>query len=160
VHAFEAMTSLSVAKLIELTKTELVKLHAYYEAQYVAPPSDARAMFAEFLGRREAHTIDALDRYGARDEDHPALDVHVRLSWGFPFTDPQELPKQPRIEQLIELAEATDAQLEQIGERVRLYAAAQELDDTLAALDALVLSRRRKLAGALRELEEFAGGGR
>jgi hypothetical protein len=155
-HRWQAMTSLSIAKLIELTKAELVRLNEYYEAQYDPPPSDARSMFAEFLSRREAHTIAALDRYRARDEDHPALDVHVRLAGGVPFADTRKLPEQPDLEQLIEIAESTDKQLDQLGERVRLYAAAHELAETLAALDALVLTRRRQLAAALRELDQLA----
>lgn len=155
-HALGVMTSLSLAKLLELTQAELVKVHAYYEGLQDDPPSVARSMFAEFLSQREAHTIAALDQYRAHDEDYPALDVHVRLGWGVPFTDTLELPEQPSIDQLIELAQTTDQQLAQLGERVRLYAAAKELGETLAAIDALVLNRRHLLAGALRELDEFA----
>jgi general stress protein 26 len=155
-HALGVMTSLSLAKLLELTQAELVRLHGYYVQFHEHPPSDARSMFAEFLSQREAHTIAALDRYRAHDEDHPALDVHVRLGWGFPFTDKPELPEQPGVDQLIEIAKTSDAQLEQIGERIRLYAAAMELNETLAAIETLALTRRHQLAGALRELDEFA----
>lgn len=152
------MTSLSVAHLLELTQAELVRVQRYYEGLHDNPPGDGRSMLADFLSQREANTIETLDRYQARDEDHPALDVYVRLGEGIPFTETLVLPEQPSIEQLIAVAESTDTQLVQLGERVRLYAAAGRLGETLEALDALIRARQHQLTGALRELDEFAYG--
>ncbi|HVI00389.1 MAG TPA: hypothetical protein VM869_16845 [Enhygromyxa sp.] len=110
---------------------------------------------AAFLAKRERETVAALAEY--RAVEHPlALDVHVRLSSGFPFSNEDlTIPAQPTIDGLAELARRTDYLLEHLSERIQIYAASRPLAEILAALEQLVASRRRQLAGALNEFQEF-----
>lgn len=151
------MTDLNLRKLLDLTIQELDGLRERYEALSRSAGDTRLAMLAGYLARREAGTIAAITRYCERDEHRAALDVHVRLSWGYPFADKLEWPHEPSVDELVELADKSDDQLAQLSERVELYASGAELHESLAALDAIIKTRRQELASASRELEEVPG---
>ncbi len=150
------MTAATVSELLRDTTTILRTLMRGYESIWREQQAtdEAMAEFALFLSSRERQTITALEGYLERDEDLAALDVHLRLGAGFPFSaDDLRLPLRPTTEGLQALGERTDTLLELLGERISVYAASGDLGDVLHALDELVGARRRGLAAALNELE-------
>ena len=54
-----------------------------------------------------------------------------------------------------DLAGRTDTLIEQLSERIQVYAASRQLAEILDALEELVGARRRQLAAALHELERY-----
>jgi hypothetical protein len=151
------MTTATIGALVDRTAVALQSLmHRYASLTRTFESSNATAAeFASFLAIRERETIATLEKYCA--DEHPvALDVHVRFASAFPFkTDDLELPEHPTLDELAELAERTDAAIEQMCERVKDYAAAKGLAEILDALEQIVQRRRQQLAGALRELEDY-----
>jgi hypothetical protein len=154
------MTALNLRKLLALIIAELDGLRQRYEALGLTTADTRLAMLAGFLAHREVRTIAALRRYCEHDEHYAALEVHVRLGWGYPFTGRSNWPRNPGIDDLIELAEESDKALAGLRERVELYAASRELHESLEALDAIVRARRHELASALQELGEGSEGPR
>jgi hypothetical protein len=152
------MTAVTIGKLLEATEAALIELREGYETVRRRDPDSSRGMLAGLLSQREASTIATFNEYREPDEGHAALDVHVRLGGGFPLDDGPHVPDDPQIEELLAIAEETDNALEQLHERVGLYAAGAELHAAFSALDALVRRRRQQLASAARELEEFVSG--
>ncbi|PRQ04427.1 hypothetical protein ENSA5_07630 [Enhygromyxa salina] len=150
------MTALDLRTLFKLTKTELELLRRRYSALVIDSSSPAVGMFAMFLSQREAATIASLDRYCSLDEHRAALDVHVRLGWGFPFADAPRWPEQPDLGGLIAVAEHSDAVLAQLRDRVELYAAGAALHSALEAVAVLSRGRRQRLAAATRELDDIS----
>jgi hypothetical protein len=150
------MTSATVGALFDRTVEVLEGLQRRYEslARGYEHKDELAHEFSTFLAGRERETIAALTKY--RANEHPlALDSYVRLSSGFPFTtDELELPEQPTLDELASIAARADFLLEHLSERIRVYAAARNLAEILAALEQLVASRRRQLAGALNEFDE------
>lgn len=150
------MTAANVRKLLELTAYELHQLHGAYDTLRRITTEPTTREFAGFLARRELETIKAIERYLARDAHDAALDVHVRLGGGFPFAATQEWPEGPDPDRLIEVARRSDVQLDQLCERIELYAAGAQLRETLDALREMVAERRQRLNAATRELNEHA----
>lgn len=153
------MTSTTVATILKRTADELEHLMCRYESLRlsVEDTDPVKAQLAQFLAGREAATMAALDRYQSRHEHHAALDVHVRLASGFPFSGEElHYPDNPSLDELIELAERTDELLGQLSERIQVYAVSGELVTALEALEELVSERRRHLSAALQELEDYA----
>jgi cell fate (sporulation/competence/biofilm development) regulator YlbF (YheA/YmcA/DUF963 family) len=151
------MTTATVGALIDRTTKLLDSLLRRYDSltREFESSDSAAAEFTAFLATRERGTIATLAGYCA--DEHPvALDVHVRLASGFPFaTDDLEVPEHPTLDELAELAEQTDTAIEQLCERIKVYAASGRLLEILDALEQIVERRRHQLAGALRELEEY-----
>jgi hypothetical protein len=152
------MTSATVGAIIDRTVEVLDMLaHRYQALARALERSDEELAheLAAFLAGRERETIAALAKY--RADVHPlALETHVRLSNGFPFTaDDLELSEHPTLDEMASIAERADYLLEHLSERIRVYAAGYNLAEILAALEQLVAMRRRQLAGALNEFEEL-----
>lgn len=151
------MTSATVGAILDRTVEVLDMLaHRYQALARAFERSDELAHeLAAFLAARERETIAALAKY--RADVHPlALETHVRLSNGFPFTaDDLELSEHPTLDEMASIAERADYLLEHLSERIRVYAAGYNLAEILAALEQLVAMRRRQLAGALNEFEEL-----
>lgn len=154
------MTTASVNVLLGQAAHALESLARRYESvarEYADDP--ARAEFAAFLASREHATADELEQY-PHDAPTSALDVHVRFGDAFPHsTDDLELPEHPSLDELIELARRTDTLLEQLSERIQVYAASYQLHEILQALEDLVGGRRRQLTAALHELERYQPSG-
>lgn len=151
------MPTHTVGAIFDRTALALERLAEDYQAlasQYQSHCPLA-AELATLLAKRERDTVAALAKY--RANEHPlALDVHVRLSSAFPFvTDELRLPKHPTLDELVEHAERVDALLDHLGERIEVYAASRPLAEILVALRQIVIGRRRQLAGALNEFDEF-----
>jgi hypothetical protein len=151
------MTSATVGAIIDRTVEVLDMLaHRYQALARALERSDELAHeLAAFLAGRERETIAALAKY--RADVHPlALETHVRLSNGFPFSaDELELSEHPTLDEMASIAERADYLLEHLSERIRVYAAGYNLAEILAAIEQLVAMRRRQLAGALNEFEEL-----
>lgn len=145
------MAALNLETILALTRNELEALRRRYAA-LVHDPSPALALLATFLSHREAGTIMALERYCARGEHRQALDVHVRLGGGFPLGDAPPWPAVADLRGLLEVAEYSDAVLEQLRERIELYAAGAELHSALDALVSLSRTRKQQLGAVTHEL--------
>jgi len=148
------MTASTMGKLLELTTRQLHELHTRYAALAQSCSKEATRTLAGFLARRELDTVAGIERYVQRDEHKAALDVHVRLGGGFPFEVEQQWPAEPDRDRMIEIAQDTDKQLEQLCERVGLYAVGEQITETLDAIREMVGERRQRLSAAARELEE------
>lgn len=151
------MTTGSVSTIIDYAAHALEALTRRYQACAEACKGTERAKseLASFLATREQWTVEALEHY--RVDAHPiALDTHIRFAAGFPYSDDElVLPEHATLDELIDLARRTDTLLEQLSERIQVYAAARQLAEILQALEELVGGRRRQLAGALNELEGY-----
>lgn len=151
------MTTSTVGALFDRVANVLQTLMERYQtlARQSERQDPLTAEFTALLAARERETVAALEEY--RAVEHPlALDVHVRLSSGFPFSnDELTLSERPTLDELAELARRTDYLLEQLGERIQVYAASRPLAEILASLGQIVATRRRQLAGALNEFDEF-----
>lgn len=151
------MTSATVGAILDRTVEVLDMLANRYQALARAfeGSDELTRELASFLATRERETIDALVKY--RADVHPlALETHVRLSNGFPFSaDELELSEHPTLDEMATVAERADFLLEHLSERIRVYAAGYNLAEILDAIEQLVAMRRRQLAGALNECEEL-----
>ncbi|MFO7564262.1 MAG: hypothetical protein R6X02_16565 [Enhygromyxa sp.] len=151
------MTTASVTEILDhAARTLEALMHRYGSLARAYETTDpGKAELAEFLCNREQTTIEALERY--RDDAHSnALGTHVRFGVAFPYsTDDLELPEHPSLDELIELAQRTDALLEQLSERIQVYAASRQLFEILHAIEELVGGRRRQLSAVLQELERY-----
>lgn len=156
-HCGWSMTTASVSVILDHAARALETLkHRYLSlARACQTTAPTKAEFATFLGAREQTTVDALEQY--RRDAHPtALEVHVRFGEAFPYsTEDLELPEHPTIDELIDVASRTDALLEQLSERIQVYAASKQLFEILHALEELVGGRRRQLTAVLNELERY-----
>ena len=150
------MTAATVGALLDRTVDVLDELGRRYEslAREFERTDELAHEFAAFLAERERETIAALAKY--RTDEHPlALDTHVRLSSGFPFSaEDLAISEHPTLDELASIAERADYLLDHLSERIKVYAAGYNLAEILAALEQLVATRRRQLAGALNEFEE------
>ena len=149
------MTALDLDTLIRMTEAELTGLRQRYATLALTGRTPALRMFCDFLRQREDETIHALTEHRTRHCGEEVLGLHVRLGWGFPFAD-AGWPEDPSLDDLIEIAELSDAALSDLGERVQLYTCAVETTAVLQSLEALVLRRRRTLSSATRELEDIS----
>jgi hypothetical protein len=153
-HELPGMTATTLRSLLERTTSHLHELHSRYDMLREDSSDEATKTLAGFLAQREVETIAALTRYLERDEDDAALDVHVRLASGFPFERDQEWPARPTPDRLLDIAQHSDDQLDQLCERVALYAAGEHITEALDAIREIVAERRQRLNAAARELGE------
>ena len=148
------MTAVSLSSLLEETSQELDRLRRGYAQLWRDDPSSStRRLFAETLRQREEETITALERYRERDEHRGALGTYVRLAAAFPHDASLEWPERPELDDIISFARASDDALDKLSERIKLYASGGELHEALEAFEEIVLTRQKRLADALRELD-------
>ena len=151
------MTTASVSVILDHAGRALDSLAQRYLslARACQTSEPTKAQFASFLATREQETVDALGQY--RSDAHSiALDIHIRFGEAFPYsTEELEFPEHPTLDELIDVASRTDTLLEQLSERIQVYAASKQLFEILHSLEELVGGRRRQLTDVLNELERY-----